>query len=489
MSDSDLSQRIESLDLSDDQKYYLKDRWLDQYTWFSKRASTMQKWYRRLRLTVVVGGVLIPGLIAFRISDDPLVRFGRSQQNSTTAAWEVSTNDLKDGAVFIISLIVAMAAAIEEFFNFGEKHRNYRKAAEAIKGEYWKFLQLTGPYSKFKQESIDQAQALKSAYGDFVLRVEQIIEDDVHSFIELVDEQLAEDNRETQKILQETKQAVDNLNIEIKRVSRSLETIESGPNSASLMDEPTAEVADTSEPPVDGLIAKPSDTTLEVSDQPVVIQNGASLSPPSLSPLGAAAMTWEETPFALPSPDRVQTAVAAEPWLLTEMQTSQYLDCPLDDCKKYLPGIFAALQEYSILEKNVLIGTLATVRVETGGLKPVHEFGGEKYYKRYEGRKDLGNVNPGDGVKYHGRGYIQLTGRANYATYGKKLGVDLVNSPDLALDPKISARILTSYFVNRGVARAARNGEWYKVRKLVNGGENGLKEFLKYVDRLKAELG
>jgi predicted chitinase len=71
-------------------------------------------------------------------------------------------------------------------------------------------------------------------------------------------------------------------------------------------------------------------------------------------------------------------------------------------------------------------------------------------YEYFEGmygmKKSLGNTEAGDGYKYRGRGFIQLTGRANYQRYGEKLGVDLVNSPDLAMNAGIAAKVALLYF-------------------------------------------
>ena len=133
-----------------------------------------------------------------------------------------------------------------------------------------------------------------------------------------------------------------------------------------------------------------------------------------------------------------------------------------------------------------MIATIATIGTEVGSFAPIHEYGDNAYFTRmYEGRKDLGNIYPGDGAKYHGRGFIQLTGRHNYQKYGNALGVDLVNNPDLALNPTVSARILALYFKERGVASAAERQDWTGVRKAVNGGLNGWDRFISLVNKSK----
>jgi predicted chitinase len=113
-----------------------------------------------------------------------------------------------------------------------------------------------------------------------------------------------------------------------------------------------------------------------------------------------------------------------------------------------------------------------------------HESGGFKYMnelasgKAYEGRKDLGNTAEGDGVKYKGRGFIQLTGKANYKKYGDMLGIDLVSNPDMAADPAIASQIATAYWNDRKIggktlSEQAKAGNFDMVTKGINGGTNG----------------
>jgi predicted chitinase len=102
----------------------------------------------------------------------------------------------------------------------------------------------------------------------------------------------------------------------------------------------------------------------------------------------------------------------------------------------------------------------------------------------------MGNSAPDDGFKYRGRGIIQLTGKDNYAKYGKMLGLDLVSNPDLAADPKVAAQIAVAYWKTRVSSSAAQAGDVSKVTQEINGGQNGLasrqQNFQKYLQQAKA---
>lgn len=90
--------------------------------------------------------------------------------------------------------------------------------------------------------------------------------------------------------------------------------------------------------------------------------------------------------------------------------------------------------------------------------------------KVYSGR--MGNVEPGDGFKYRGRGVIMVTGRANYSALSKIMGIDFVNSPDLLAQPVIALKVAIAWW--EGNVPDSIMGDLKRVRKAVNGGSTGL---------------
>jgi putative chitinase len=107
----------------------------------------------------------------------------------------------------------------------------------------------------------------------------------------------------------------------------------------------------------------------------------------------------------------------------------------------------------------------------------------------YEGCRSLGNIQPGDGRRYKGRGLIQLTGRANYKRYGDQLGLDLVGNPDLAADPPTSLLVACEYWREHGLNAFADHDDIETITRRINGGLNGLASRRIYLARAKAALG
>lgn len=144
-------------------------------------------------------------------------------------------------------------------------------------------------------------------------------------------------------------------------------------------------------------------------------------------------------------------------------------------------AISTELSNCGILTDLTLIGALGTIRTEVG--RPFSPIAEITDGSTYENRHDLGNYCPGDGKKYKGRGFIQLTGRNNYENYGKVLNVDLPCHPELALQTDIAAKILAQYFKDHNINLYCEQKNWIKVRQLINGGSNGLAVFLSVVNQ------
>jgi len=128
---------------------------------------------------------------------------------------------------------------------------------------------------------------------------------------------------------------------------------------------------------------------------------------------------------------------------------------------------------------------LATAFHETArSMQPIKEFGGKDYFTRMYDIKgsrpakarELGNLSPGDGAKFAGRGYVQLTGRSNYSRAGEKIGVDLIAKPDAAMVPSNAAKIMfvgmeDGWFTKKKLADYLKAGkpDYYGARRIING--------------------
>jgi putative chitinase len=144
----------------------------------------------------------------------------------------------------------------------------------------------------------------------------------------------------------------------------------------------------------------------------------------------------------------------------------------------------SVVQPFGILDNpRRLCHFLAQAAHESAGFRTLEEFGGATYWSRYEGRADLGNTNSGDGVRYHGRGIFQLTGRANYRSMGGKIRLDLEDEPHLAAEGSVSLRTACEYWRSRRIDVPADSNDIREVTRRINGGFNGLTERQTYYRR------
>lgn len=143
------------------------------------------------------------------------------------------------------------------------------------------------------------------------------------------------------------------------------------------------------------------------------------------------------------------------------------------------------LKSYAIETRLRIAHFLAQTCHESAGFRTTEEFASGE---AYEGRADLGNVQPGDGVRYKGRGLIQLTGRANYRRVGQALGIDLERNPLAAAEPRLSLRIACEYWKSRSINALCDADDVIAVTRAVNGGLNGLDDRRSLTTKAKTVL-
>lgn len=174
---------------------------------------------------------------------------------------------------------------------------------------------------------------------------------------------------------------------------------------------------------------------------------------------------------------------------------AKVLKVPQDRVEKVWYLLTKEFARRGILKDSVLAVAAATIQTECGTWLPITERGSHDYFRRYDNRADLGNVELDDGFRFRGRGILQITGRSNYRKYGKLIGIPLEDNPDMALHPEWSVRIFCEYFIDHGIAvwaqRWASSGDendLKKCRRLVNGGLNGYDRFKHAAEALMAAV-
>ncbi len=182
------------------------------------------------------------------------------------------------------------------------------------------------------------------------------------------------------------------------------------------------------------------------------------------------------------------TLPSAIPGVTVVIVSKMFPHTKLDNIKTNLPIVLNGLAQKALADKPMVLMALATIRAETESFQPISE--GESRFNTspgghpfdlYDKRSDLGNRGNGDGDRFKGRGFIQLTGRSNYEIHGQAIGMgdQLAQNPNLANDPDIAAKLLASFLKakERAIKEALVERNLTLARKLVNGGSHGLDRF------------
>lgn len=134
---------------------YLTNRWLAEYSWLDRQANIHRRWHYVLRIVAIVGGVSLPALASFA-RDDP---------NASVA-------------LALISVAVAAAVALDGLFRPGERWRHFRRAAEELKTEGWRYLTGALPYGHGRSRA--------ASFSLFALRVEKLLGSEVDEYVSRV---------------------------------------------------------------------------------------------------------------------------------------------------------------------------------------------------------------------------------------------------------------------------------------------------------------
>lgn len=176
------------------------------------------------------------------------------------------------------------------------------------------------------------------------------------------------------------------------------------------------------------------------------------------------------------------------PDITAEIAARMLPGAPPANIESNLPLVLNALVPPDLADKPMILMALSTIRAETASFAPIAEgrsiyntSPGDHPFDLYDHRADLGNLGPPDGERFRGRGFVQLTGRANYAVHGAAIGMGdkLIEDPDLACDPEIAARLLASFLKahEEKIRAALAAHDLAAARRLVNGGSHGLDAF------------
>lgn len=182
--------------------------------------------------------------------------------------------------------------------------------------------------------------------------------------------------------------------------------------------------------------------------------------------------------------------------MITGTQLAQCCDCSVARAEPWAEPLSVAMSMFGIDMAARQAAFLAQIAHESGRLRYVRElWGPTDAQRRYEGRADLGNTQPGDGFRYRGRGLIQTTGRANYAATRDGLRRVAPGAPDFEAEPEAlelprwAAMSAAWFWSSRGLNALADAGDMLKITRRINGGTNGLDDRLKLWAGAKAALG
>ena len=178
---------------------------------------------------------------------------------------------------------------------------------------------------------------------------------------------------------------------------------------------------------------------------------------------------------------------------ITKEQILEIMPNAKDVVGLYLPYINGYKEAFKIDTPLRMAHFLAQIAHESNELRNVKEIGSKSYFERYDTgklKKMLGNLKPGDGYRYRGRGLIQITGRANYMAYknSPRCQGDIITHPELLEKPLGAVKSAMWFWKEHGLNKLADKDSVLAVTRRINGGTNGLESRKNYLARAKEAL-
>lgn len=230
---------------------------------------------------------------------------------------------------------------------------------------------------------------------------------------------------------------------------------------------------------------KPKAREIKLDEKGRFVEVPPPVSEPVLVPEKTIPGPATTPPPPAPAPSPAPTPVASVP--KEGEKPAAPTTAPTPTKKPSSPGfeagkkvMLAAMDKEGIKNPDTRAQMIAQTAHESGKFRYTEELGKPAYFEKYNGRKDLGNTQPGDGPRFKGRGFLQTTGRVNYQQFKEAFGVDVISKPETLAEPQYAAESALFWFKkNSKKVERMSGGDWSNtkgVTKAVNGGYNGLAE-------------
>lgn len=176
--------------------------------------------------------------------------------------------------------------------------------------------------------------------------------------------------------------------------------------------------------------------------------------------------------------------------MIDAVTLQKIVGCSTEKAEQFADPLGYAMDQYDITTPARQAAFLAQMGHESGSFNFLSEIWGPTAWQaKYEGNEHLGNIYPGDGYKFRGRGLIQITGRDNYTGCADALCLNCVEDPDILAQPNYAALSSAWWWAAHGCNALADQGQFDRITRIINGGLNGYEDRRARWAKAKQALG